>query len=418
MEPTGQPRGDTRATVCFDSALREGKLLFRNLRGIRWRTSLIDQEVDDRDWVLPETSGDLNHYFMMTGGAVDKLQALIRDREGARLGQDIAEAWSIAYLTTGVLEESHREGGDISAYRGRWTRLVALTQWSCDAIRSRPEPAVVPLIRTTAFLKASVEEILVGHLSDPTSRSVLDFRDPSAGWLRSGMMLAGLPHLELASGFIPDRVLPDLGVVARVRLRDAAGEVVPSVPRSRPSPCPACWEYRGRDHSPMCNLGCDEGDRGALPGPLETRFGDLPDSWNEVRGPAVARFVLGGLQKIETSYSVSIPAERDRLASWLEARVAGRRGGRPAAPTAALQEFLVDYAKAALRAWGQHRSDRPPVTDESLAAEFNERSDPADSRRRVTPGMVRHARRKAGIRLQSGRLRLPRRRVETSQNPP
>ncbi|MCI4364631.1 MAG: hypothetical protein L3K10_00995, partial [Thermoplasmata archaeon] len=280
-------------SVSFDSALRRGKALFNRLHGRRWDYSLIGSMVDDLDWVSAESSGDLQWHFMVTGGSVDKETSFVRAPGGNDLAGDLLEAWSIAYLCGGALEGEARAGHDISPYRTAWTHLVVLQDWVLESVRADPDVAHIPILRKTRFLRVSLDRIKVEFGYDFRSIPSVDFEHPREGWLRAGMMLGGIPHLADVTGYIRDQVLPGKSLLASVSLVDEKGRSVPSVPRSRPSPCGLCWVDSSLGREQKCPSNCIYGDSGSHSGPQDFRYtSERPDT-PATRGPDVAHWLYG-----------------------------------------------------------------------------------------------------------------------------
>jgi hypothetical protein len=357
--------------------------------------------VDDKDWVLAESSGDLQWHFMVTGGSVDEETAFVHTPEGGWLAVDIAHAWSISYLTAGELEKRARAGADISSFRGGWIRLVVLMSWVVESIRADPSAEHVQILRGTRFGISSFDTIRVDFNYDFRKAPALDFSDPSVGWLRSGMMLGGIPHLADQTGFIRDRVLPRKGVLASVALVDAQGRPVPSVSRSRPAPCPRCWDDELAVRQVKCPLGCTYGDTGSLSGPRDFHFGPNPPHSSATVGPRVARMMYGGDQKPLTGFVPENP-EYAELRRWLQSKSGGRKGGKPPIETGTIEALITRTALAHTPKWG--KGVPGPHSDSELLEITRSGSPATPASSKVSLAAVGRVRRQMGYRWKKGRL--------------
>jgi hypothetical protein len=388
-------------SVTFDSALASGKGLFRSLYRRTWKDEFIDSMVDNMDWVSAESSGDIQWHFATTGGSVSALDKLWAEPAGSLLTNDIATAWSIAYLTAGWLESGQAEVEDYQAIRRDWVPLVILGLWAVDALRASPVPATVELVRSIQFRRASVESVTIRHTYDYRADFSLDFADARIGWLWSGMMLGGIPHLADRTGYIRDRVLPGRTIVASVDLLDIAGRTVPSVPRSRPSPCPIHWN---QDPLPdeQCAAGCDEGDRGSEPGPAELRFVSAPPKNDITIGINVAHQMVGANELIGAT-TLEPRSEYALLRAWIESVRGGRSGGRPRGPDEELEAFIRSVRLSAASRWGRPSSSGPRG-DREVAQEFNRSRPPVPPQPPITVARVRRVRLRLGLRWKKGVL--------------
>jgi hypothetical protein len=390
--------------VSFDSALRRGKALFNRLHGRKWHTSLIALMVDDRDWVMAESSGELQWHFMVTGGSVKDETAFVRDPGGNLLAADLADAWSIAYLCGGMLESAAKVGRDISPYRSAWTHLVVLQNWVVESVRADPNVAHIPILRKTRFRRASLENLRIEFGYDFQSIPSLDFSHPHEGWLRAGMMLGGIPHIADEKGYIRDQVLPGKSLVASVSLVDEKGRPVPSVPRSRPSPCGLCWADSSLGGVGKCPSNCIYGDSGSLSGPQEFRYSTERPNSPATRGPDVAHRLYGAYEKVGKG-TVPERAEYRELRMWLRNKAAGIHGGKPPINTDQLKEMILRTAKAHTPRWGA--GSPGPHSDLEMLEAYRAQHPDQVSPSKVTIATVGRVRRTLGYHWRKGRLVLP-----------
>jgi hypothetical protein len=397
------PARPARATVTLDEALLAGKSLFKQLYGKRWRHDFIDSMVDDKDWVLAESSGDIQWHFGKTGGSMDQMMTVWKDDVGGELVADIEAGWALTYLNAGAIEHLVSGGADVSTLRTAWSHLAILQNWAVEALRALPSIETVEVVRATTFDAQSVEHIQAGFSYDWNANPHLSLEDPTLGWLWKGMLYAGVPPVADERGGIPDFVLPDKTVTLTLELRDDKGRTIPSIPHTRPAPCPLCWgrpSPRGRDGT--CPTSCVFGDTGSLPDPNQVVYATgSPPEYDP--GVEVVYMMYGG-DKSTRPRRLRSPAEYSTVKVWIASRVEGKKGGRPSGPPPGLAEYVTSLAGPMRPKWGERRDPSP--SDAEIAQRFNELNRGIAGMRPVTASSVERMRHTLGVRRRGGRLAL------------
>jgi hypothetical protein len=377
------------SSLTFDVALSRGKSLFRKLYGKRWTYGLIGTMVDDKDWVLVESSGDIQHHFMKTGGSIDEMLEFWRDPIGGELVADIEEGWALTYLNAGAIEKLAADGKDVVSLNQDWTHLALLHNWAVEAVRANPRIETVGVVRATTFLAPSVESVWAGFNYDLRANLHLALEDPHLGWLWKGMLYSGVPPIADPSGAIPDFVLPGKTVALTLDLRDSRGKPVPSIAHTRPAPCPLCWgRRRGERAEAPCPGGCTFGDTGSLPDPDQLVF--VPGTPIQYDPGVEAIYMLYGGDTSRSPRSLRVPTGYSLVEAWIRARVTGGTGGRPAGPPPGLRKFVTQLAKRLQPKWGTRAPVAP--SDAEIARQFNAAAREDTGFRRATAASVKRVR--------------------------
>jgi len=390
--------------VTLDQALAAGKSLFRKLHAKRWRHDFIDSMVDNMDWVLAESSGDIQWHFMKTGGSMDEMMEVWKDDVGGELVADIEAGWALSYLNAGAIERLAASGADVSGFWRDWIHLVVLHNWAVEALRAAPRIETVAVVRATTVDAQSVEHIHAGFSYDWNANPHLLLEDPALGWLWKGMLYSGVPPIADETGGISDFVLPGKTVTLGLELKDATGKAIPSIPHTRPAPCPFCWgrpSPKGKDGT--CPAGCTFGNTGSLPDTNQVVYvaGDRPDY---DPGIEVVYMMYGG-DKSTRPRRLRIPTEYSTVKAWIDSRVEGKKGGRPPGPPPGLSEYVTRLAGPQRSKWGERPELSP--SDAEIAWNFNDLNRGVAEVRTVTASGVERVRRSLGIRRRGGRLIRP-----------